>query len=115
MHKTILMIPVLALALTGSGLASGSSAARPPRPPQDLTAASSEVDEARYALGQSVFTGKAHTIANASAAKQQHARLTHLAAATGKEGASLPKLAGKLSGEQLDALDYYVSRRFGAH
>ena len=109
MHKTLLIIPVLALALTGSALASGSAPTRPPRPPS-AGAPAETMDNARYALGKSVFTGKAPLHSNPTAARQQKARLSRLAAETGET--SLPKLAGKLSAEQLDALDYYVSKRY---
>ena len=110
-----LIIPALALALTGSALASGSAPARPPRPPQNFAPATKEVDDARYALGKAVFNGKARHTANPSAAKSQKARLAHLASAIGKDGASLPALAGQLSTDQMDALDYYASKRFGVH
>lgn len=113
MQKTRLIIPAIALALTGSALASGSSPSRPPRPPRDFAPAASEVDSTRYALGKSVFNGKAKHVANPAAAKKQKSRLTQLAAASGKDGASLPALAGQLSTEQMDALDYFVSKRFG--
>ena len=113
MHKKHLIIPVLALALTGTALASGSSPSRPPRPPRDFAPAASEMDSARYSLGKSVFSGKAKHVSNPSAAKKQKAQLSQLAAASGKDGASLPALAGQLSNEQMDALDYYVSKRFG--
>ena len=109
----IIIIPVLALALTGSALASGSAPMRPPRPPQGFAPAASEMDEARYALGKAVFSGKAKRTANPSAAKQQATRLNQLASAIGKDGASLPELAGQLSGEQMTALDYFASKRFG--
>ena len=112
MHKTNLIIPVLALALTGSALASGSSPTRPPRPPRAFAPAASEMDSTRYGLGKSVFSGKAKRVSNPSAAKKQKARLTQLASASGEDGASLPALAGQLSNEQMDALDYYVSKRF---
>jgi hypothetical protein len=115
MKKTNLIIPLLALALTASALASGSAPTRPPRPPQGFEPATTQTDEAKYALGKSVFTGKAQHVANPSATKKQRARLTELAAKSGKAGASLPSLAGKLSNEQMDALDYYVNKRFGAH
>ena len=114
MQMKHILIPVLALAVTGSALASGSAPMRPPRPPKNFApAANNEVDDARYALGKAVFTGKSAPVANPSAAKQQKARLNQLASAIGKDGASLPAHAGKLSGEQMDALDYYASKRFG--
>ena len=115
MHMKTLIIPVLALALTGSALASGSAPTRPPRPPKNFAPAANEVDDARYALGKAVFNGKSRHVANPSATKKQKARLTHLAAAIGKDGASLPALAGQLSTEQMDALDHYASKRFGVH
>lgn len=113
MHTKHLIIPALALALTGSALASGSTPMRPPRPPQNFAPAASQVDDARYALGKAVFNGKAKHTANPSAAKKQKARLSHLAGAIGKDGASLPALAGQLSDGQMDALDYYAAKRFG--
>ena len=111
----LLIIPALALALSGSALASGSAPMRPPRPPQNFTPVATNMDDARYALGKAVFTGKTKHSANPAAAKSQKVRLTHLASAIGKEGASLPALAGQLSAEQMDALDYYASKRFGVH
>ncbi len=111
----IIIIPVLAFALTGSALASGSAPMRPPRVPKDMTPATSEMDATRYALGKAVFTGKAVRTANPSAATQQKMRLTQLASAIGKDGASLPALAGQLSGEQMEALNYYTSKRFGTN
>ena len=113
MQTKHLIIPVLAFALTGSALASGSAPMRPPRPPKDISPAAEKMDDARYALGKAVFTGKAKPVANPSAAKKQKARLNHLASGIGKDGASLPAHAGKLSDEQMDALDYYASKRFG--
>jgi hypothetical protein len=73
------------------------------------------MDSGKYALGKAVFTGHAQLHSNPSATRQQRAHLSELAARSGSAGASLPKLAGKLSGEQLDALDYYVSQRYPAH
>ena len=115
MTMKTLIIPALALAFTGSALASGSAPMRPPRPPQNFAPAADKVDDTRYALGKAVFTGKSKHVANPSAAKKQKARLNQLATAIGKEGASLPALAGQLSSEQMDALDYYASKRFGIH
>ena len=114
MQMKHILIPVLALALTGSALASGSAPMRPPRPPKNFApAGNNEVDDSRYALGKAVFAGKSAPVANPSAAKKQKARLSQLASAIGKDGASLPALAGKLSDEQMDALDYYAAKRFG--
>jgi hypothetical protein len=114
MNPTQLLIPLVTLALASSALASGSAPTRPPRPPRD-GAPTETMDNARYALGKSVFTGKAPQQSNPAAARQQRARLSQLAAKTGEDGASLPRLAGKLSPQQLDALEYYVSKRYGAN
>jgi hypothetical protein len=110
MNPTQLVIPLAVFALASSALASGSAPTRPPRPP-GAGAPAETMDDARYALGKSVYTGKAPQHPNPAAAKQQKARLSHLAAESGD--ASLPKLAGRLSAEQLDALDYYISKRYG--
>lgn len=114
MNPTQFLIPLAVLALAISALASGSAPTRPPRPPgagtPDASTPAETMDDARYALGKSVYTGKARQHPNPAAAKQQKARLSRLAAETGET--SLPKLAGKLSAEQLDALDYYVSKRY---
>ena len=116
MYRTTLIIPTIVLALTGSAFASGSAPTRPPRPPANYFAPAGEkLDNNRYALGKAVFTGKAPRTANPSAAKKQRTQLAHLAEVSGKQGASLPSLAGQLSNEQMDALNYYVSKRFGAH
>ncbi len=114
MNQAQLLTPVVMLALASSALASGSAPTRPPRPPRN-DAPAETMDNSRYALGKSVFTGKAPLHSNPAAARQQRVRLTQLAARSGSRGASLPKLAGKLSPEQLDALEYYISQRYPAH
>lgn len=116
MLKTTLIAVLFALAVAGDSLASGSSPMRPPRLPRDRAAHSSEMDDAQYALGKSVFTGKAALTANAAATKSQRVRLDRIAAEVadrgGKPGANLPALAGRLSATQMDALEYYVGKRF---
>lgn len=114
MNRIPLVTALVALALASSALASGSAPTRPPRPPR-TDAPGETMDSARYALGKSVFTGKAPLHSNRAAARQQRARLSQLAARSGARGASLPELAGKLSPEQLDALEYYVSQRYPAN
>jgi hypothetical protein len=97
-----------------SALGSGSSPMHPPRAPRDAEGSrTGSTADSKYAIGKSVFTGKARLVDNRSARKSQRARLENLAARTGRSGANLPSLAGKLSEDQLDALEYYVSRRFG--
>ena len=114
MNLRSILFPVALLALAGHALASGSAPTRPPRPPAANPPAEA-MDDARYALGKAVFNGQAATHENAAAAKQQRARLAALAAQAGPSGAALPTLAGRLSAEQMEALEYYVAKRFGAH
>ncbi len=112
MTKTQLIATCLALVIARTTFASGSSPARPPRPPSPRVEAE-RIDDAKYAEGKAVFTGKAQLTKNPKAAKSQRARLEILAGESGAAGAKLPALAGKLSAEQLDALDYYVAYRYG--
>ena len=110
-----LIIPCLLLAMAGSALASGASPTRPPRPPRSAQAAPAErMDDAKYAAGKAVFTGKAPMARNTGASKQERARLETLARQSGTAGRNLPSLAGRLSADQLDALEYYVAHRYPA-
>ena len=92
-------------------LASGSYTSRPPQP----GAAGASVDRALYSLGQRIFTGKIKPDA-AVPAEPQTERLERLQGVLPKRTAAktdLISLAGKLSTEQLDALEYYVNLRYG--
>jgi hypothetical protein len=114
MKQTQLLTPLLGLALAASALASGSAPTRPPRIAR-TEPATETMDNTRYALGKAIFNGKAPLHSNPRAARQQRTRLSELAARSGRSGASLPTLAGKLSSEQLDALEYYVAQRYGGN
>ena len=90
-------------------LASGSYPGRPPVP-------SMAVDAAKYHLGKHIFTGKAR-LANGvpAAAAQQEARLQELQAALppkAQRSVNLPALAGRLSADRLEALEYYLAMRY---
>jgi len=103
-----LVAACLALPVTAS--ASGSYTARPPQP----GVAGKSLDRAKYSLGQKLFTGKVQPSAQADAATQTE-RLKRLQGLLPEKTAAkkdLPALAGKLTGEQLDALDYYVTKRY---
>jgi hypothetical protein len=92
-------------------VASGSYTARPPQPP----ATKKSFDRARYSLGQHLFDGKVKLKAQTEAEPQEK-RLSALQAHLPKrlsKKTNLPDLAGKLTAEQLDALEYYVHQRFG--
>jgi hypothetical protein len=105
---------VLAGAGTGIAHASGSYSARPPRPPVTGT----KLDSGKYSLGKKIYTGKAELRASPGAeAAQQEARLralqNRLPKSAGKK-VNLPSLAGKLSARELEALEYYVDKRYPA-
>lgn len=91
--------------------ASGSYTARPPQP----GASSRLMDRAKYSLGQRLFDGKIKPDASADATAQTE-RLKRLQAALPKRVAAkkdLPAMAGKLTAEQLEAIEYFVNRRYG--
>ena len=105
---------ILSVLLLAAGaeaaLASGTYSSRPPQP----RAEKKSMDRAKYSLGQRLFDGKVKPEAQADA-DAQRARLTTLQARlperVGKKK-ELPTLAGKLTAEQLDALEYYVQERY---
>lgn len=89
-------------------LASGSYTAKPPRLGQ--------LDHARYHLGKQVFTGKLDLPAAATgdAASQLPAlqELEDKLPEKVRAKSQLTSLAGRLTREQLDALEYYLTVRF---
>ena len=91
--------------------ASGSYAARPPRPPSPST-----IDADKYNLGKQVFSGQAVLgQATPDKAAQQTPRLKELQNKLPKaaqKNADLPGLAGKLSPAQMSALEYYLEVRY---
>lgn len=91
--------------------ASGSYTARPPQP-----GAYGAPDRARYELGQRIFDGKLAPEAAADVdAAAQSERLARLEARLPQEVAAsknLKALAGKLTAEQLEALEYFVDERY---
>lgn len=98
----------LALPVTAS--ASGSYTSRPPQP----GVAKKGLDRAKYSLGQKLFNGKVEPSGQGDAAAQKE-DLTRLQGMLPKKTAAkkdLTLMAGKLSPEQLDALNYYVSNRY---
>lgn len=108
---------VLTLAVAPSLLmASGSYSARPPRPPT-LIERSKDADKEKYELGKHIYSGKARLSGqpNAEAAKAQEARLKALQTRlpeSARKNTSLPALAGRLTPAEIDALEYYVNKRF---
>jgi hypothetical protein len=108
----------VAALLVGSGAAqaSGSYNARPPRVPQPE--GRDRVDQEKYALGKQVYNHKAKLTVDASADRAtQERRLRDLEMRLperARRDANLTSMAGKLSAQQLDALDYYISKRYPA-
>jgi hypothetical protein len=104
-----------AVALPAVALASGSYTARPPKPPV-AGERGVKVDSTRYELGKRIYNGKLKLgDTQPVAAAAQEGRLRGLQARLPEreqKSTNLLALAGKLSAEQLDALEYYVNQRF---
>ena len=112
------LIPLLlaaCVALPGAALASGAYSARPPRPPAK-SASGEKMDSAKYELGKRIYNGKAKLEASTAVPlAMQETRLRALEARLPEKeqkSANLASHAGKLTAEQLDALEYYVAHRF---
>jgi hypothetical protein len=111
-HHSRITVLTLALAFTLplASFASGTYSARPPRPP----ASGEKLDSAQYELGKSIYNGKAKLSATPSpvGADAKLAALQASLPAKEAKKTNLTALSGKLSGEQLAALEYYVAHRF---
>jgi hypothetical protein len=109
------MIKTTLLALTLAGgaatLASASGTYLPPsgRIPSKRPGA---MDDALYALGQKTFEGKLTSPGAGSMASQKKA-LAVIQATIPAGSGDVTKLAGNITNEQLKALQYFVSKRFG--
>lgn len=110
------LLPALAVAALLSApaglLASGSYCVCLPKPPPKSSAAK-QADRDKYDLGQKVYNGKTAPATGDAAA--QRARLQTLQASLPEKVAKkkdLTALAGKLTAEQLDALEHYVGQRY---
>jgi hypothetical protein len=91
-------------------MGSGSYMFRPPQPP-----AAAVEDSQKYELGKAIFGGKAVLSAQASALSQpQWLRLAYLQDKLPprvKKTVELTSLAGKLSRQQMAALEYFLKIR----
>jgi hypothetical protein len=108
----ILALWMAPLALEGSG----SYSSRPPRPPA-LIQMTKDADKEKYELGKRIYSGKARLSGQPAtdAAKTQQARLRTLQArlpASAQKKTNLTTLAGRLTPAEMDALEYYVNKRF---
>ncbi len=74
------------------------------------------MDSAKYELGKRIYNGKAKLdTATGAPMAMQETRLRALESRLPEKeqkSANLPSYAGKLTPEQLDALEYYVAHRF---
>lgn len=88
--------------------ASGTYASRPPRPP-------SSVDRGLYELGKKVFAGEfvrssapGGIVSQGDLLSDLHERLPHKA----RSKSQIASYAGQLTAEQVDALLYFVKKRY---
>lgn len=104
-----LLLGCLLLVLPLRALASGSYPGRPPQPPPTI-------DAAKYHVGKQIFTGQAASDQSLpTAVAPQQARLQELQAALpskAQQTVNLPALAGKLSTDRLEALEYYLASNY---
>ena len=109
MKHILLFTCLITLGLsTMEGHASGSYS-RPPGPPP------TKVDNAKYNLGKQVFAGKAAPASVPGDAATQSLRLKELQGnlpKSAKKSANLPLLAGKLSNEQMSAIEHFLEVRY---
>jgi len=98
-----LLVP---LGLVGAAHSSGTYAGRPPRPP-------ASIDRASYELGKKVFAGE--FVAEEG---DREAQTTLLAAlqeklpSRARTRADLPTYAGRLNSQQIEALQYFLKKRY---
>ena len=111
MTKLLCFLCASLLAAAANASASGSYRVTMPKP---KTEAKASVDRDKYALGQQVFNGKAKmTVQGDMAAQKPRLEKCQAWLPVGSaRSKSLTDLAGKLSDEQLAALEYYLSQRY---
>lgn len=111
-NKVGLLVVLAGLSAPLSLLASGTYCACMPKPPSKAQAG--RVDRDKFDLGQKVFNQKAAPGQGDAAAQRSRlqALQTQLPAKVAKKK-DLTAFAGKLSEQQLEALEYYVSQRYG--
>ncbi|MSU35556.1 MAG: hypothetical protein EXS36_10665 [Pedosphaera sp.] len=114
-HSLPVMAALMLAGITPT-LASGSYSTRPPRPPAKSDSRGIKLDNEKYGLGRKVFAEKVTLNAQGDAASQLPVlqRLQGSLPASVKKTKDLTKLAGKLTGDQLAALEYFVHQRYVA-
>ena len=96
------------LVLAPTALASGSYVRRAPRPPDS-------VDRASYETGKKIFAGEFTPTDEARASEAEKQVLEDLQSQlprTVQTRVDLPELNGKLSDEQMEALQYFLEKRY---
>lgn len=109
MKHLLLLTIVFTLGFSAIDLRASGTYTRPPGPPP------ASMDKARYNLGKQVFAGKAAPAAALGDAANQSARLKDLQGKLPKsaqKSADLPALAGKLSADQMSALEHFLEVRY---
>lgn len=109
MKHLLLLTIVFTLGLSTINLRASGTYSRPPGPPPV------SAEGARYNLGKQIFAGKAAPAAAPGDAAIQSARLKELQGKLPKsaqKSADLPALAGKLSANQMSALEHFLEVRY---
>ena len=119
MKQTMRPLPTILFAacvavFTSTAHASGSYSARPPRVPEK-TEAGAVSEKAKMGLGLRVFDERAKLVTDGDMADQKPrlARLQAMLPADVAAKKDLTKFAGKLTADQVAALEHYVMTRFG--
>src|SRR5213593_496234 len=110
---TLFVVSLLGAAAVVPAFASGSYSNRLPTPPAKSDGGM-KLDHEKYGLGQKIYDEKIKLMADGDAAAQTE-RLKALQAklpASAAKKKNLLALAGKLSTEQLDALEYFIQHGF---
>jgi hypothetical protein len=110
MMKTTLLACTLLLGIVAAVEASGTYVPSTGRLPGKR---SGSTDSALYSLGQKTFEGKMMSPGAGNAASQKSKLMALQAKVPAESGTDLTKLAGKITDEQVKALEYFVSKRFG--
>jgi hypothetical protein len=115
MMKMNIRIATLAALLGAAAVlpafASGTYPARPPRPPSEV-GGETDHDREKYRLGQKIYAGKIKLTASADAQRQRPRLEAAQAQLPAGAKTDLVSLAGRLTEDQLAALEYFVKHRF---
>lgn len=109
--KSINLIILAAVAISpGTLRGSGSYVFQPPHPPAGIVE-----DSLKYELGKAIFAGKSGLKQQPAAQERAQfirlAQLQEMLPARVKKTVALTDLAGKLSSEQMSALEYFLKVR----